>query len=248
VVAFACIYLAALAGVPWTALRVSWLIPLLWLWQTWTSIRHGPLFAITAGLALAEMLPQVRWMRWLERHGSVTCRIRVPAPAPASGWRSAWKPVLVPGLLVFLTAGLQVAGVRCPVVGAGWARPHDELYPTELLPELRAYERERPRGTPIFNDMLFGGFLIYYTPDLRVFLDDRCELYGDDWLQSCADAFKSHPEQIEQWADQYGFDRALVVPNTMMDDYLAHAPGWTVLRRTSTAVLYRHGRDQDGEE
>ena len=30
--------------------------------------------------------------------------------------------------------------------------------------------------------MLFGGFLIYHTPGFRVFIDDRCELYGDEFM------------------------------------------------------------------
>jgi hypothetical protein len=42
----------------------------------------------------------------------------------------------------------------------------------------RTYEGEHPDGTPIFNEVLFGGFLIYLTLGLRVFIDDRCELYG----------------------------------------------------------------------
>ncbi len=40
--------------------RVTWCIPLVWLELTFSRIWHGPLFAITAVLALGGMLPHVR--------------------------------------------------------------------------------------------------------------------------------------------------------------------------------------------
>src|SRR5262249_459924 len=109
----------------------------------------------------------------------------------------------------------------------------------ELLPELRAYEKAHPPGTPVFNDMVFSGFLIYYTPGLRVFVDDRCELYGERWLAQYAEAYYDHPERIEDWAREYGFDRALVVPGSAFDRYLQNARGWTVAGKSGGAVLYR---------
>jgi hypothetical protein len=234
VLSLALLYVAALAGVPWSRLRVTWLIPLLWLVMAWTRMRHGPLFAVTATLALAEMFPHVRWVAWLARHGSVTCRIRVPEQ-PGPGWRAA----VVPALVVATSAALQLCAVPVPVLGAGWARIPDNYWPTGLLPQLRAYQASRPPGTGVFNDMLFGGFLMYTTPDLRVFIDDRCELYGDEWLLEYRDAFFDHPERVEEWANRYGFDLALVLPDQGFDTYLRTAPGWTEVGRTENAALYR---------
>jgi hypothetical protein len=74
---------------------------------------------------------------------------------------------------------------------------------------------------------------------LKVFVDDRCELYGDDWLTDYADAYYHHPERIEAWAREYGFDRALVIPDSVLDRYLRDAPRWAVVRRTPAAALYR---------
>jgi hypothetical protein len=87
--------------------------------------------------------------------------------------------------------------------------------------------------------MLFGGFLIYHAPELRVFIDDRCELYGDRWLEEFADAEAHHPERIERWAEEYGFDRALVIPGSGFDRYLRGADGWVRIDGTADAVLYR---------
>src|SRR5262249_20717117 len=139
----------------------------------------------------------IRWMNWLARRGSVMCRLTprsnfepdaqardIPSLALASGSRlqSMVAGMFVPVLLVLAAFSLQVCGVRCPVLGAGWARPDPTEMPTELLPDLRKEAENYPPGSPIFNEMLFGGFLTYYAPEFRIFIDDRCELYGDKGL------------------------------------------------------------------
>jgi hypothetical protein len=235
VAAFGLLYLAALLGTLPARPRLAWLMPLVWLALTWTRIRYGPFFAVTAGVSLVEMFPHVRWVAGLSRAGSVTCRVQ---PPPAESGAAAWRPALVPALLVLTAAVLQLAAVPAPVLGAGWARLDADYWPTDLLPQLRACQRARPSGAPVFNDMLFGGFLIYFTPDLRVFIDDRCELYGDRRLADYADACRDHPERVEEWAEHYGLDLALVQAGEGFDCYLQRAPGWTELGRSKTAALY----------
>jgi hypothetical protein len=232
VVLFGLVYLAALLGVPLRRVRVTWLLPLLWFALAWGRIRNGPLFVITAALALADMYPHVRWREWLAQRGSVTLRLWPAGPRPG------WRPALLPGLVVLAAVVLQAAAVPAPVLGRGWAGLDPDGTPVELLPDLRAYERQSPPGTPVFNDMVYAGFLIYFTPDLKVFVDDRCELYGDRWLEQYADAYHHNPGRIEDWAREYGFDRALVVPDSAFDVYLRKAEGWKLIRRAAGAVLY----------
>jgi hypothetical protein len=234
---FGLLYLGALVGVPLRQVRVTWLLPLLWFAMTWSRIRHGPLFVITAALAIGEMYPFIRWREWLARHGSVTCRLQPAVVTASSGW--SWRPVLLPSILVLGALGLEGASVPAPVLGRGWAHLDPAASPIDLLTELGAYQETRPSGAPIFNDMLFGGFVMYYTPGLKVFIDDRCELYGDPWLLEYAEAYYHHPERIEAWAQEYRFDRALVVPDSAFDRYLQQARRWAVVARTAGAVLYR---------
>jgi hypothetical protein len=243
VVIFGLVYTAALLGVLPRWPRLTWFLPLLWFAMSWTRIRYGPLFAITAAIALADMIPHIRWVKWLAEKGSVACRIRPPAPETGGRW-GTWQPALIPLVAVLMAAGLQIAGFSVPVVGRGWVKPDPRAWPVELLPELRAYQDSHPKGQPIFNEMLFGGFLIYSTPGLRVFVDDRCELYGDEWLAQYAEAVWHHPERIEQWAQEYDLDCALVQAGSALDCYLKQA-GWAEVRRTETAVLYR-GRAGQG--
>jgi hypothetical protein len=232
------VYLAALLGVrPWR-LKVTWLVPLVWLGMAFTRIRHGPLFAITALVALADLFPQTCWAAWLLRAGSDLYRPRPPQPETVRGAFDP-SPALIPLGLLLTALVLQLTGVRCPVLGRGWAALDRGYWPIDLLPELRAYEKSRPDGTPIFNEMLFGGFLIYYTPGLRVFIDDRCELYGDQGLLAYATARARDPARLDRWAREFGFELALTESGSGFDRYLRRAHGWALARETAPASLFR---------
>ena len=56
-VALAIGYLAALVGVFPRRPRIVWLLPLVWLVLAAVRVRNAPLFAITAAIGLADMLP-----------------------------------------------------------------------------------------------------------------------------------------------------------------------------------------------
>lgn len=238
VLLFGFIYVAALLGVLPARPRITWLIPLLWLVLAWMRVRHAPLFAITAVLAIGDMFPHVRWARWLAGKGSIVFRLQ-PCAGTEAQKAIDWRPMLVPGAVVLTAICLQLTSCSVPLLGRHWARLERSKWPIELVPELQNVERSAQPGRPIFNDMLFGGFLIYYTPGLRVFIDDRCELYGDEGLMDYVRALCDNPAQIEQWADQYGFDTALIQTGSAFDLYLRRASGWHMVRRTEAATLYR---------
>jgi hypothetical protein len=238
IVPIALVYLAALFGIRPRQLRVTWLIPLVWLALTWWRMRNGPLFAMVTAIALGDMLPAAGWVHWLSRRGSEVFRVQGPSPGGRN--RGAGLSMfLLPGVLLLSSLAIQAAGIPVPVLGRGWAGLGARSNPIELLPDLRAYEHARTAGTPIFNEMFFGGFLIYCTPGLKVFIDDRCELYGDRWLVEYQDALTRDPARLDRWARQYGFDAALTETGSGFDRYLDRAPGWTTVTRTPKATFHR---------
>jgi hypothetical protein len=105
-----------------------------------------------------------------------------------------------------------------------------------LLPELQDYAKSHKEGARIFNDYLMGGFLIFYAPRLRVFIDDRCELYGDKFMLT---VFNAPGRTIEDWSKQYGFDIALTQEGSQYHNYLKLAPGWRLVKQTAAGSLYR---------
>ncbi|HJZ55225.1 MAG TPA: hypothetical protein VKE74_09715, partial [Gemmataceae bacterium] len=248
VIGLGAFYLVLLAGTLPKLPRVSWLIPLAWFVLSFKGIRQGPLFAITAAVAIPDLWPHTIWHRLLKKHGDGSLA-RDPDPDPRPGF--AWA--IIPALVVALCVTLQVRGVEAPVVGRGWARLDPEFVPTDLTPELTAYAERVPPGTRVFNDANLGGYLIYHTPTLKIFMDDRCELYGDAWIREYSDTLGLPPEELgpvfERWADDFRFDRAVVMTKPegeekpSLERYLLdHPDRWREVARGKRAAVFERVR------
>jgi len=184
------------------------------------------------------MLPHTRWAAWLASRDFFISSDGDESAGLSRNWASrGW--VLLPLAVICLAMLIQASGTKVPVVGRDWVRFDSAYWPVELLPELERINRESPEGTRIFNDLGLGGFLIYHAPRLRVFIDDRCALYGRDLLPAYDRARREDPAQIEKWHEQYGFPYALVVTGSPFDRYLDQSDSWTRLGRAPAATLYR---------
>ena len=228
-------YLLVLAGIWPRRPRVTWLLPLVWFVLAAQRVRNAPLAAIVTAIALADLLPHTRWARWLAAHGLLTID---GAPRPATG--HCTRRLALPVVAVVLAAVVQLAGLHLPLLGRGWVQLDPARWPVALLPELRAIESSATQPGPrIFNDMLFGGFLIFHTPRLPIFIDDRCEYYGRDFLLAYDRAQREEPEQLDIWRRQYHFDFALVQRGSPLDRYLDSNDQWMLLRRAGPAALWK---------
>jgi hypothetical protein len=223
------IYLIVLVGVFPRRPRVTWLMPLVWFALALGRVRNAPLLAVVTAIALADMLPNSRLGQWLAE------RNMLAVPRPPLGWRSAGLPMVV----VLAAITIQAAGIAVPVIGHGWARFDPDRWPLGLVPRLQEIEQTGGAGPGIFNDLNFGGFLIHHTPGLPVFIDDRCSLYGADFLGAYDRARREDPAQLDRWQKQYGFHYALVETGGQFDCCLAGAGAWRLVARTPPATLYR---------
>jgi hypothetical protein len=237
-------------------LRVTWLLPLVWLTLAVLRVRHAPLFAITAGIALADILPPL----WVARseHGREGRGIPEDTPIasmlwgvpPENGSRSepttlvrCLRRALLPVALVSTAVLLQALAMPLPLFGRGWARHDPRQWPVELLPTLHELERQVP-GAAVFNTLDYGGFLAFHAPRLKTFIDDRCELFGAEFLTAYAEAERHAPQRIDVWADEYGFHLALVRAGSPFDVYLHSSSQWRMLERSPAAVLYRRADER----
>lgn len=238
--AFAAVYLVLLAGVPPNRPKVAWLVPLFWLAQALLRVRHGALFAPVALLAVIDLWPHTRYARWLAAK-----RPDVYTP-PAGPPGRAFVPVLVTAAAcVAVALGCQWNRVAAPLVGTGCARLDPKLWPTDLLDDLKRLEPKSPgAANRVFCEYIYGGYLIYHTPGYRVFVDDRCELFGDGWLIEfvAADGERT-AEAMAGWQDRFGrFDFAVTATTARdagYDWYFRTSPDWQVVRATATATFYQ---------
>ena len=236
VVGYVVFYLFALLGTLPKWPRITWLLPLVWFVLSLKGIRQGPLFTAIAVVALADLWPHTVWHRLLKRYGDSLAREMEPTRRP-------WTWAAVCAVLVGGAIGLQLGKVQVPVVGHGWARLDPNAIPTELTVAINSH----PSTAPIFNDANLGGYMIYHAPQRAVFMDDRFELYGDDWIRAYADVIYDHPEKFAEWTQQYGFELALISiypgeHRLPLEVWLRNSPDWEVLKECNSAVLLKRQR------
>lgn len=236
--ALAAVYAVTLIGVFPRWPRITWLVPLGWFLLALTRVRHASLFGVVAVIGLADMLPYSRVGWWLQKR-ELLGQPLAPVPFRHGMAMRLLNCLLVP-LVIVSALLLQASGVRAPVIGCHWAQFNPEKVPIDLLPTLKTINSSSEEGTRIFNDLGFGGFLIYNMPRLRVFVDDRCPLYGTDFLSACDHARLKDPAEIERWRREYGFPYALVETGGLFDGYLSRSAGWHLVERSPAATLYRH--------
>jgi hypothetical protein len=228
--------------------HVSWLIPLVWFALSFKGIRQGPLFAITAAVAIADLWPHTIWHRLLVKYGDGSL-----ARSPDFTPRSFVAPFMIPAIAVLAALCLQITHTPAPLVGYGWVRFDPDFVPVDLNGPVEEYVAHVSPGTRIFNDANLGGYLIYHAPSLKIFMDDRCELYGDDWIKGYADTLGLPPDELgavfEVWAAQYQFDRAFVMTNPpekekpSIERYLLSNPKeWREVARGKRAVMFERIR------
>ena len=237
---FGLFYSALLAGIDRKDRKVTWYVPLIWFFLSLSRIRHAPLFAMMAVVAIAEMFPYCRWVRSLGERGLVTFRVRDVAHEMSV---RSFSRYLIPAVMTVVALIAFHGSAQLPSNAQKWVQLDSAHWPIEILPELQAIEKSRPQGTPIFNDMLFGGFLMYHTPGFRVFIDDRCELYGDKFIIKYVKADRS---DYEAWEKFYRFDLALLAPDSDYKKYFEGNPDWRVIKRCRAAVLYQKRNTEHG--
>lgn len=245
VVCLGLFYIVMLAGAL-PAMRVSWLIPLVWFALSFKGIRQGPLFAIVAAVAVADIWPHTVWHRLLVKFGDGTMATNSPRVEPAG---SSWW--VLPAAAVVAALALQVSGRTVPVVGHGWARLDPNFVPVDMNDYVMKFV-DRP-DVRLFNDANLGGYLIYHAPHVKIFMDDRCELYGDDWIKHYSDTLGLPPEELgrefERWAGLYQFTHAFIQTNppekekSSIERYLTgHPEKWREVQRGKRAVVFERVR------
>jgi len=234
--AFGALYLAALAGVPRGELRVAWLIPLFWLVQACLRVRHGSLFAIVGTVALIDLWPHTRYALWLARKRPDVYAPKLPVAGTTRGI------VVTACACVALALAVQAVRLPVPLVGTGCAQLDPDLWPTDALVELKKHEPKSPGdGKKIFCEYIYGGYIEYHCPGYRVFVDDRCEVFGDDWLVDYVNAERDGTaDAMRRWQAEYGrFDSALTANPSGYGDYFEQRPDeWEMVTKTERVRFF----------
>jgi len=193
-------------------------------WATLRSGRNVVFFALVAAPLLAEhswdWITDHSWGRWLS--------------APESHERVS-KSALKIGLNILLLA-LVLTVVSLGVWRAAEKQPVTEAqeFPAAAVDFIR---NQKP-PQPIFNEYVWGGYLIWRLyPDYRVYIDGRADVYGDKLVEEFLevhDGKKSWREPL----DHYGIRTVLVKTDAALASLLRQDAGWQKVFEDKQAVIF----------
>jgi hypothetical protein len=146
-------------------------------------------------LLVVASVVSFRTMRdaWFISLSAAACIADFPASETAAHRTDAWRELAVVSaavaLLLFLSAPFTDFSAR------GLDRAISANYPVNAVNFLR----RNPVAGPLYNNLNWGGFLMWYLPELPVAVDGRNDLYGDEldpvfyYSESAYPSYKSDP-------------------------------------------------------
>jgi hypothetical protein len=197
------------------------LLIIAWVHAGLTSVRHIPILAICAAPAIAELLMDV-WSSIPLRRGSSWAVMNDIARDHAPGFlrTSVAFPVL---LLIVCVAPLP------------W--PTD--FPAARYPvDVATRQANLLAGARVFTTDSWGDHLVFRNyPRQRVFIDGRCDFYGEKITSDYNRALAAQPGW-QQLFEQAGVNAVLVSPDTPLSAALAASPSWQHVESTPQADLF----------
>ena len=137
---------------------------------------------------------------------------------------------------LFLLAG--VALVALPAAAQTTNRP------TVGRPDYSAFKviADRNIREPIFCPDLWGGYLIYRLyPQTKVLVDDRHDLYGDQFFKDYLKVVFVQPDWSKVLEERH-VDWVLVEKNSSLGTILEETPQWKLIHQDATAMLFHRQR------
>jgi hypothetical protein len=217
----------------WEPLR--WTILAAFLFLSLRHLRNVPFFLLVSSSLCAELLQGVA--------GKATSVVGGGLQA-AKAWSLSGAFALALGLVVLGPDHWQ-AVVRCGLDPAGYFRGTE--YPIEAMEWVRAH-RERV-GTRLYNDYGLGGFLLWWLPDDKIFIDGRMPAWriGNRWIFYDYVALTAwDPPELGVLA-KYGVDWAIVGAGTPLATALAARTDWgEAYRDAKVALFVKKGEEGPG--
>ena len=100
-----------------------------------------------------------------------------------------------------------------------------------------ASESARVTHGRLFHEWVWGGYLIWHMPEMKVFIDGRADPYGPtgvvkDYVSAVSN---DDPQAV---FDKYQIDYILMPPASPLAKYLKSSQIWIIQYRDETSVLF----------
>ncbi|NQU10685.1 hypothetical protein HQ590_07845 [bacterium] len=197
------------------------LLLLVWVYFALYAGRNIPLLALITAPVLAPGLADgLRRVPWLARArwGELADRMTMFNGGLRGELVTAGLAIL---LVVAVPRPTSMPPDRWPVAAVEYVQAHPTWF----------------RG-PVFNQYAWGGYLIRYLPEHRVFVDGRADFYGEDLVREFDDTTALRPN----WRDplvKYGVTWTLMPKDHRLNRAVAEL-GWKQVYEDDVAVIFRH--------
>jgi hypothetical protein len=131
-------------------------------------------------------------------------------------------------------AGLALAGGTVGGIEVVPNRFDPKVFPVDAVHRART---ERLEGK-LFNNFIWGGYLLYAWPEQRVFIDGGTDHYGEKLFQEYIHVWNLDPGWREV-LERHETSLTLTQPDARLAHELLREPGWSIWYCDSTAALLR---------
>ena len=156
---------------------------------------------------------------FVSRRWRPLCQRLAETDAAANGW-----PV-VAGLAVvafgFVAGPTQLPATEWPIDAIAYVRTHETDFPGNL-----------------FNQYKWGGYLLQFVPEHKVFIDGRADFYGEELVREFDDVTALRPDWQEILA-RYHVQWTLMPTDHRLNVALGLSPDWEPAYTDAVATIYR---------
>jgi hypothetical protein len=201
-----------------------------WAHLALTSQRNIPFFMIVAAAPVALWLEEMRGQLFRSKTpdgfaGSEFGLQSVAATAEAGSF-----PLLGIGVVALIFVLL-----RAPGSPPKFHPQYDSsVYPEQALAAVRGMGA----STRMITTDIWGGYLIYEIPGVRVFWDGRTDFYGTPYNRAAADALMGRPGWNKTLAE-HRITAALLPVDMPLNSLLGQSKEWHAVYRDEVAVLFQ---------
>jgi hypothetical protein len=107
------------------------------------------------------------------------------------------------------------------------------VFPVEMMSGAGSEQSGR-----IFNEMEWGGYLLYEYPEIPIFLDGHADFFGEDLVREYMTVRQGYPGWAEI-LDRYGVDWTLTRRAAPLNQLLELSSDWEPVERDEVAILFR---------
>ena len=195
---------------------------------TLVSVRHIALFAV---LGLPWLAAGVRRPARSAENSGQTRDVR--SPWPNRSLDEGIKHIRAHSSLLLPLLGSAVLVVTANGPLSSRAHFDSSTFPVSAMSAAGA----RQSGN-VFNEMEWGGYLLYHYPQIQIFIDGHADFFGEPLVKEYLAVRHGSPA----WAailDQYGVEWTLTRPEAALNQLLSSSPDWELQGEDDVAAVYR---------